>query len=140
MKHDERPLSEDERRLTELVRAAMGDRADQPFRPVVFYHKELDWIEVILRDCSYTQTLWSLTHPFRLLEDHYPEEGEDKHIGFVVECARGFCRHHLVMKDGHVDLGKLLDELFQTFPEISESIDICRGLIAQLGQPWVDIN
>lgn len=104
----------DFQRLNELVREALGDNADKPFRPFAIYDGQLDRILVQIRDCSVTEK--SINEVLTLLEDNYPEDSEDRYAGLAVECARQFLIKHRFPYRGQIDPADIIDAIFIIYP------------------------
>ena len=136
MQPKELPMSEEELRLAELVRAALGDRADKPFQPFALYHKELDQIWVQIRDASALH-VW-VNGVLTLIEDNYPEEGEDKDIGFTLDPVQRLCRHYGLSTE-QVEIRQLLDAFVKEFPEHSVQVDTARKILEQVESTTVVI-
>src|SRR5690349_16367339 len=109
MDDDSVPLSEQERRLAELVLAFMGDRIHEPFEPFVTYDRPMDRIWVLTRDCSICEV--SVGGVLILLENNYPEEGQEKCVGFAIEPAQRFYRQRNLPTTVKYPLSTLLDEV-----------------------------
>jgi hypothetical protein len=80
-------MNDEERRLTELVRKAVGDRG--PFRPFAGYDDINDRIIGVVRDCSVTEV--RVIPSLVLMEDNHPTSDDDFHVGFAVECVSRYC-------------------------------------------------
>lgn len=133
---ESRSLDEERARIYELVKQTMGDNFGQPFVPFALYHRDLDRILVVTRDCSHTEI--QVNDFLTLMEDNYPEEGEQKECGFVVECARGLCRISGLPYPGF-EVKKLLDFIESQFPHHSSQAGIARGILGVLKSPEVEL-
>jgi hypothetical protein len=120
-------------RLTQIMRDLMGPDS-KPFRPIARYDRDLDWVTVIVKDCSPTHewvggelTIITNTHTNEL-------------VGFVIEAAQ---RH--ICRDLEKTLGEATVEemLRQTVSlkqsKLSEWLDPCLGLVRQLDSPHVTL-
>jgi hypothetical protein len=55
----------------------------QPFKQHAYYDKHLDCIRVLIRECSVCEH--RLTAVMTVLEDNYPEQGQQAYVGFVIK-------------------------------------------------------
>ena len=101
-------------KLNKLVRDAMGDRVNKPFRPFAVFDSSLDRVVVLNQDCSYTEI--RISRALAILEKNYPQEGENKYIGLEIWGIRHFCRTHRMMLSGKTDLKILLDYIMAEYP------------------------
>lgn len=131
MERENLPLSEQEKLIAQLVRDALGENANRPFRPVAFYKPELDRIEVHVRDCSYAEHWFNGV--FYLLQDNYDDEAV---IGFAVDLIRVFTDHAAKT----VDLDVLLDQVLVRCPQLSAEIQQGRDLLSQLESKLVALE
>ena len=118
--------------MTRLMRNLTGPGS---FRPMAVYDRDVDWLTVIVKDCSQTHR-W-VGGELTIITDTHTGE----HVGFVIEAAR---RH--ICKD----LGKTLAEatveemLRQTVElkrsKLSEWLEPCLALVRQLSSERVTIH
>lgn len=133
-------LTDEERRIAELVREAFreaGVDPDAPFRPVAFWHKELNTIVVVVRDCSACHV--RVNDGLTLMEDQYPEDDEDRYVGFEVHATPGFYENEGLLSGGSVELNQALDMLVRKFPGDLLQIEICRTLLGRLETTTVEL-
>lgn len=140
MDQNERPLTDEEWRLDELVREIfreVGGDPDAPFRPFAVFDEQLDRIWVSVRDCSYVEV--RVNGGLSLLEDNYPEDDENKYVGFEIYATRGFYEHEGLLSGDSVELNQVLDILARRFPANSWQIKICRSLLGKLETTTVNL-
>lgn len=65
--------------MVELLRAF----PPSPFKQRAYYDKHLDCIRVVIRECSVCEH--RLTAIMTVLEDNYPEPGQQPFVGFVIK-------------------------------------------------------
>lgn len=87
------------------------------FRPCAIFNERLDFIRVLVRDCSVTST--RINELVSVLEDtHYqPGQASERYIGFTLKGVRRFCRERGIDTDGPVKITKILDAILKAFPE-----------------------
>lgn len=93
--------------------------AERPgaFRSCAIFNGRLDFIRVLVRDCSVTST--RINEVVSVLEDtHYkPGQGSERYIGFTLKGVRRFCRERGIGTDGPVRITEILDAILKAFPE-----------------------
>jgi hypothetical protein len=135
---DERPLSEDARRMRELIREVMGDRVDQPFVPFAIYRKDLDRVDVVLRDCSVCEL--HVGGLLILLQANHPKEGDELFVGFAVECVSLLQRRHFPTEMEKIELGQLLEAILFEDREQLPFIELARKLADRVGNNVVSFR
>lgn len=86
------------------------------FSPLAYYDKHLDCIRVEIRDCSVTEI--RLDKLFTLLEDNYPEAGQDPYVGFTIKGVQHLFAQLNLPLDGVWKVADLLQEIVTKHPEI----------------------
>ena len=125
------PLNEEERRLGELVREALGNAPSGPFQPLVFYDTALDRSIVLNEDRSGTEV--RIEDNLTIMEANHPRKGEPgrKPVGFTIECASSYCKHFGLLRNGQVDLNEVLDSLLiAAYPSLSYQVDVARRVLS----------
>ena len=122
--------------MRELIVSFFGGEPPE-FRPVAFWHKELNTIIVIVSDCSTCHV--RVNDGLTLMEDNYPEPGEDKYAGFEVHATPNFYEHEGLLSGGRVDLNRVLDMLARRFTNNLPEVGICRRLLEKLGTTPVEL-
>ncbi len=97
--------------MGDLIRQ-WGKPAD--FHPFAYYHRDLDFIYIMVRDCSVTEV--RINEILDILEANHPEEGRPKYVGFMINSARRFCLKYGLGFEGEVDLVKLVDKVMKIYP------------------------
>lgn len=64
-------MSEETERITKKIREICGE-SNEPFRPFALYREPLDYILVLIRDCSFMED--RVDESLSLLEDMYPDD------------------------------------------------------------------
>lgn len=122
--------------LREKVIAFFGGEPPE-FRSVAFWHGELNTVVVVVRDCNTCHV--RINDGLTLMEDNYPEPGEDKYAGFEVHATPKFYEHEGLLFDGQIDLNRVLDLLARRFPNNLSEVGICRRLLEKLKTTNVEL-
>lgn len=108
------------------------------FRPVAFWHRELDTIIVVVRDCSTCHV--RINDGLTLMEDNYPELGENKYAGFEVHATPKFYESEGLLSDGKVELNRVLDMLTRRFQNNLPEVGICRRFLDSLETTTIELT
>lgn len=115
-------------RLNKLIRDAMGDRIE-PFKAFLIYERGLDRIWVQVRDCSVTEKTSGL---LTIMEDNYPEEGQEKYVGFAIECAVEFSKRYGYPLRDKEDIRAMLEGIFDLFPRVRKYRDRLHQMLSEV--------
>lgn len=99
-----------------FVKEAFSEGQGVEFRPCAFFDDRLDCIRIITRDCSVLEE--RIDGRLTILLDNYAEPGPKQYIGFTVKGARHFCQQYGFALDTPIRMGKLLDALLASSPDI----------------------
>lgn len=113
--------------MAELIRATLGDRADQPFRPFARYDPALDRITVLTRDCDFAEGRYGV---LVLLQEKQSREGQ--YVGFEIERAKRFCRRHRLPHSGSIHIKSILDAIVLEMPVMGSRVVVAKMLVSQL--------
>jgi len=100
----------------------LGGREFPPFKPVAYYDEDLDCIRVVVRECSTTEV--RINRALTLLEDNFPNAGDDKFVGFNIKGVRYFCAEKGWSLDHPIRLSSLLDAIVRLFPDMSVELAV----------------
>lgn len=97
----------------------LGDLLSQfplaKFSPLAYYDKHLDCIRVVIRECSVTEH--RLTAAVTVLEDNYPDDGQQQYVGFVIKGVQHLFDANQVPVDGVMRVTEILNLLARATPE-----------------------
>lgn len=85
------------------------------FSPLAYYDKHLDCIRVKIRDCSVTET--RLDRVFTIIEDNYPEPGQDKYVGFTIKGVQHLFKRLGIPLGGVLKITDLLNQIVAQCPQ-----------------------
>jgi len=85
------------------------------FSPLAYYDKHLDCIRVIIRECSVTEH--RLTAVMTVLEDNYPDDGQQPYVGFVIKGVQHLFESMNLPLDGVMRVTDLFHRIATTCPD-----------------------
>lgn len=113
--------------LTEFFPNGIGQ-----FRPCAFFDERLDCIRVMTRDCSVLEE--RISPRVTVLMDNYADEDSaDRYVGFSIKGARHFCIQHSLPLGTPIRIGKVLDALMESSPEVA-----VRLFVAHIARPLIE--
>ncbi len=80
-----------------------------PFKQRAYYDKHLDCIRVVIRECSVCEH--RLTAIMTVLEDNYPEPGQQPFVGFVIKGVEHLFKELELSLEGVLPFIELFDKL-----------------------------
>lgn len=84
------------------------------FSPLAYYDKHLDCIRVVIRECSVTEH--RLTAVMTVLEDNYPDYGQQPYVGFVIKGVQHLFESMNLPLDGVMRVTDLFHRIARTCP------------------------
>ena len=127
--------------VTAFVRKVItenGGDPDAPFKPVVYYNARLDTVRVLTADCSVTEVPIIMNFLTVYERNHFTEEGQEKIVGFSLECARSFCRSRGLKIKGATRVSDILRFMTIFAGTLRAEVAIKRDLLPLLEKHNID--
>jgi hypothetical protein len=118
--------------LDALVKQTFGNDVGE-FRPCAYFDDRLDCIRVITRDCSVLER--RVDARLTILLDNYGPPSSQQCVGLTIKGARHFCREHNLPLDTPIAMGKVLDLIIASCPDI-----VVRSFIQLVVRPLIEDN
>ena len=103
-----------------------------PFKQRAYYDKHLDCIRVVIRECSFCEH--RMTATMTVLEDNYPEPGQQAFVGFVINGVEHLFESLQLPLEGVLPFIELFDKMAELHGEelTATALEPYRGLLQVL--------